>query len=190
MSLASSKTTSLQSYTMLVYRKPLHPEFFGIEGRRRIDQDDFEFEGWIFPGGQVARFQTGSVTICEVVTDQVENLPEKGLAANLPCAGERDFEKTFGDSVTYMTTMQTETLSDHLYEATYREMMGHARASNSLIHIPEMTHGRPELSVLDMQRYRTEVHVQGYHLRADCGLVLRTQSLFKMGIEEEEAEEE
>ena len=76
MSLASSKTTSLQSYTMLVYRKPLHPEFFGIEGRRRIDQDDFEFEGWIFPGGQVARFQTGSVTICEVVTDQVENLPE------------------------------------------------------------------------------------------------------------------
>ena len=189
MSLASSKLTSLQAYTMLVYRKPLHPEFFGIEGRQRIDQDDFEFEGWIFPGGQVARFQSGNVTICEVVTDQVENFPEKGLAANLPCAGERDFEKTFGDAVTYMTTMQTETLSEHLYESTYREMLDHARSSNCLVNMPPVTGSRPELSVLDMQRYRTEVHVQGYHLRADCGLVLRTQSLFKLGIEEDSDEE-
>ncbi len=189
MSLASSKSTSLQAYTMLVYRKPLQPEFFGIEGRRRIDQDDFEFEGWIFPGGQVARFQSGNVTVCEVVTDQVENLPEKGLAANLPCAGERDYENTFGDLVTYMTTMQTETLSEHLYESTYREMVDHARISNSLVFMPERGHSRPELSLLDMQRYRTEVHVQGYHLRADCGLVLRTQSLFKLGVEEESEEE-
>jgi hypothetical protein len=189
MSLASSKSTSLQAYTMLVYRKPLHPEFFGIEGRRRIDQDDFEFEGWIFPGGQVARFQSGNVTVCEVVTDQVENLPEKGLAANLPCAGERDYENTFGDLVTYMTTMQTETLSEHLYESTYREMLDHARISNSLVFMPERGHSRPELSLLGMQRYRTEVHVQGYHLRADCGLVLRTQSLFKLGVEEEPEDE-
>ena len=71
MSIASSKTTSLQAYTMLVYRKPLHPEFFGIEGRRQIQQEDFEFEGWIFPGGQVSRFQTGSITVCEVVTYRV-----------------------------------------------------------------------------------------------------------------------
>ena len=189
MSLASGKTTSLQAYTMLVYRKPLHPEFFGIEGRRRIDGPDFEFEGWVFPGGQVARFQSGSTTICEVVTDQVENLPEKGLAANLPCAGERDFEKAFGDVATYMTTMQTETLSDHLYESTYREMLKYARESNALIHVPLRADGRKEMSVLDIQRSRTEVHVQGYHLRADCGLVLRTQSLFRLGVDEVEEEE-
>jgi len=186
MSIASSKTTSLQSYTMLVYRKPLHPEFFGIEGRRQIQQDDFEFEGWIFPGGQVSRFQTGSITVCEVVTDEFENLPEKGLVANLPCAGERDFESTFGDAVTYMTTMQTETLSDHLYESTYREMTQHALESNSLVIKPEQTSARPEMSVLDIQRYRAEVHVQGYHLRSDCALVLRTQSMFRLGVDEEE----
>ncbi len=185
MSIASNKTTSLQAYTMLVYRKPLHPEFFGIEGRKRIQQDDFEFEGWIFPGGQLSRFQSGNVTICEVVTDQVESLPEKGLVANLPCAGERDFENTFGDTVTYMTTMQTETLSDHLSESTYREMTQHARESNSLV-VRSDGASRPEMSVLDIQRYRTEVHVQGYHLRADCGLVLRTQSMFRLGVDEEE----
>lgn len=184
MSLASSKITSLQAYTMLVYRKPLHPEFFGIAGRKRIEQDDFEFEGWIFPGGQVARFQTGNITVCEVVTDQVDNLPEKGLVANLPCAGERDFEKTFSNSVTYMTTMQTETLSDHLYESTYREMLEYSREANALVHIPENQGGRPEMSVLDIQRSRDEIHVQGYHLRADCGLVLRSQSLFRLGVDD------
>ena len=189
MSLASGKTTSLQAYTMLVYRKPLHPAFFGIEGRRRIDGPNFEFEGWIFPGGQAARFQTGNITVCEVVTDEVQNLPEKGLAANLPCAGERDFESTFGDAVTYMTTMQTETLSDHLYESTYREMLEHARSSNSLVYMPQRGSNRPEVSILDIQRYREEVHVQGYHLRADCGLVLRTQSLFRLGVEETDEEE-
>ena len=186
MSLASSKTTSLQAYTMLVYRKPLHPEFFGIAGRKRIEQEDFEFEGWIFPGGQVARFQSGNVTVCEVVTDQVENLPEKGLVANLPCAGERDFEKTFSNSVTYMTTMQTETLSDHLYESTYREMLDYGREANALVHIPVRHEGRPEMSILDIQRSRDEIHVQGYHLRGDCGLVLRSQSLFRLGVEETE----
>lgn len=31
-----------------------------------------------------------------------------------------------------------------------------------------------------MQRYRSEIHIQGYHLRSDCGLVLRTQSMFQV----------
>ena len=81
--------------------------------------------------------------------------------------------------------MQTETLSDHLYESTYREMTQHARESNSLV-VRADGASRPEMSVLDIQRYRTEVHVQGYHLRADCGLVLRTQSMFRLGVDEEE----
>ena len=36
------------------------------------------------------------------------------------------------------------------------------------------------LSLVDVQRYRDEVHSQGYHLRSDCGLVLRTQSIFQV----------
>jgi hypothetical protein len=40
--------------------------------------------------------------------------------------------------------------------------------------------GKPNLSVFDMQSTRTELHLQGYHLRSDCGLVLRTQSMFQI----------
>ena len=68
-------------------------------------------------------------------------------------------------------------------------MLEYARESNALIHVPVRADGRKEMSVLDIQRSRTEVHVQGYHLRADCGLVLRTQSLFRLGVDEVEEEE-
>jgi len=40
--------------------------------------------------------------------------------------------------------------------------------------------GKPNLSVVDVQRYNREIHVQGYHMRSDCGLVLRTQSIFQI----------
>ena len=33
---------------------------------------------------------------------------------------------------------------------------------------------------IDVQHFRSEVHVQGYHLRSDCGLVLRTQSMIQV----------
>ena len=40
--------------------------------------------------------------------------------------------------------------------------------------------GKPSLSLLEMQRFAEEVHVQSYHLRSDCGLVLRTQTIFRI----------
>ena len=184
MAIQSRPSTTLQSYTMLVYRKALHPEFFGLEGRNRIDHEGYDFEGWIYKGGHVVRFQLDGQCVSEVVLDNAEHLPERGLVASLPCAGEKDFEERFSDSLQYMTTMQTETLSDHLYMGTYKEMLDHARENNSIFSAWTDDDGRPNLSLLDIQRHRDEVHTQGYHLRSDCGLVLRTQSLFQLGAAE------
>ncbi len=174
-----SKTTSLQTYSMLVYRKAVHPEFFGIAGRRRLEHGPCEFEGWIFRGGHAGRLQVGPLCICEVVIDQSSHLPDRGLVTTMPCAGERDYEERFGDQVLYMTTIQTETLSEHLYLGTYKEMVAHGRESDSITAAWTDDSGRPNLSLLDIQRYRDEIHMQGYHLRSDCGLVLRTQSMYQ-----------
>ena len=185
-----SRTTTLQSYSMLVYRKALHPEFFGIEGRKHISTDGMDFEGWIFRGGHAARFQIDGHCVSEVVTDQTDSLPERGLVSSLPCAGEKDFEERFSKRLVYMTSMQTETLSDHLYMSTYKEMIEHARESDAIMSVWTDEKGKPNLSLLDVQRYRLEVHLQGYHLRSDCGLILRTQSLFQIDSNDEETEEE
>ena len=166
-----TKATSLQTYHMLVFRKALHPEFFGIEGRNRIRHEDYEAESWIFRGGHSLRFQHNGLCVVEVVLETIEQIPDRGLVATLPCAGEQ---------LVYMTTMQTETLSDHLYIGTYKEMLQHARESDSLVSMWTDEYGKPNLSVLDVQATRSELHLQGYHLRSDCGLVLRTQSMFQI----------
>jgi len=175
-----AKSNSLQSYAMLLYRRAVHPEFFGIEGRKRLEHGTLEAEAWIFKGGHAVRFQSGALTMCEVVVDHPTNLPERGLAANLPCAGERDHEEKLTEEISFMTTIQTETMPEHLYLSTYKEMLVHGRSHESLMSVWTDDQGKPNLSVLDMQRYRSEIHVQGYHLRSDCALVLRTQSMLRL----------
>ena len=165
--MSASKTSSLQAYTLLLYRKAIHPEFFQIQARKRIEHPQYEFEGWVFKGGHAGRFQFGETCLCEVVT-------------TMPCAGEREFDEKFGDNLKYVTTLQTETLSEHLYTGTYREMLAHGRDRNCIMFNWNDEQGRPNLSLLDIQRYLNAVHVQGYHLRSDCGMVLRTQTMFEM----------
>jgi hypothetical protein len=176
----AGKATSLQNYHMLAFRKALHPEFFGIEGRRRVQHGEYETEGWIFRGGHNVRFQLNGFCMSEVLVEHIDQIPDRGLIAALPCAGERDFEEKVADNLVYMTTMQTETLSDHLYVGTYKEMIQHARENDSLYTAWTDAAGKPNLSLVDIQHFRNEVHIQGYHLRSDCGLVLRTQSMVQI----------
>ena len=176
-----SKISSLQAYNMLLYRNAVHPEFFGIEGRRRIEHGEYEFEAWIFRGGHALRFEHDGQCMTEIISDQADQLPARGQTGIFPCAGEKDHETTMGDNVVYMTSMQTEVLTDHLYLGTYNEMVEHGRDSGGLMSVwTEDSHSKPNLSLLDIQRLAEEVQVQSYHLRSDCGLVLRTQTIFRL----------
>jgi hypothetical protein len=174
-----SRTTSLQAYNMFLFRHAIHPEFFQIAGRRRVQHGEYEFESWIFKGGHVLRFEFDSVCVTEVVSDSLERLPERGLITTLPCAGEKDHDEKIADHITYMTSMQTETLSDHLYQSTYNELLEHGRACEGLMTVWTDELGRNNLSLVDMQRFADQVHVQTYHCRSDCSLVLRTQTIFQ-----------
>ena len=176
----AQRSTSLQAYHTMVFRAPLHPEFFNIEGREKGQQGQYEFESWLFAGGHVFRFEHDNVGITEVVTADPSSVPERGLVTALPCAGEKDYEADFADRISYVTSIQTETLSDHLYLGTYREMLEHGRMGEGLLKIWDVS-GQPNLSLIEHQRYADEVHIQGYHLRSDCLMVLRTQSIFQVG---------
>jgi hypothetical protein len=176
----SSKSTSLQSYSMALYRSALHPEFFKIEGRQCIAHGDYEFEAWIFRGGHTLRFEHQGLCVTEVISEDVASLPDRGHVTTLPCAGERDHEAEFAERIVYMASMQTETLNDHLYRGTYNELLEHGRFGDCLMSVWHDDEGKRNLSVIDLQRYGGEVHAQAYHLRSDCGLVLRSQSIFQI----------
>lgn len=183
------RTNALQAYQVVLYDRALHPELFSLKGRRVVRQPHWELEAWVMHGQHLIRFERGPICASELVTDQESGLPTAGAVAAFLCAGERDFEHSFvpqgaaapgspKGSVVYMTTVQTETLSENLYVATCEEMASHAREHDSLVHAWDEESGRG-MSVLDVQRYAEEVHVQAYHLLPTGGVVIRTQSIFE-----------
>ncbi len=175
-----AKSNSLQSYQMVLYNRALHPELFQLKARKVVRHNGWELEAWIMPGQHVLRFEHGGLCAAELLTDQDRNLPATGVVSAFLAAGERDYEHAFAkDRVTYMTTVQTESLSENLYAATYKEMLAFARQGDCMTHAWSDEFGGRCLSMIDVQRYSREVHAQSYHLIACGGVVIRTQTIFE-----------
>ena len=174
-----TKSTSLQAYRLILYRRPLHPELFKIRARRTIEQDGYDFEAWLMPGSHAMRFQRGVNAITELTTDIEEGIPVRNMVTEFPCAGEREHEEDVGNGMNFVATVQTEQLPESIYKATYDELVEFGAENDALIHEYADESGRCA-SILDLQRYRNEVHAQGYHLRAQGGLVLRTHTIFEL----------
>jgi hypothetical protein len=176
----AAKPVSVQTYQLILYRRALHPELFTLKGRRSVRHNAFELEAWLMPAAHLLRFSFGGFSACELVTFQEDGLPTEGAVATFPCAGEHDFEHRFGpERVNYMTTVQTETLSENLYNATYMEMLDFARETEAMVHRWNDGDGGRCMSLVEIQRFAREVHIQAYHLIAQGGFVLRTQSIFE-----------
>jgi hypothetical protein len=175
----SNKSPSTQMFRLMLYHRALHPELFAIHDRRIINHASYEMESWIMPGGHAVRFNTGNQCLTEVVVDQDIQLPERGLLHALPCIGEKEYDETVDDAVRFVAAVQTETLSDNLYAATLAEMRDFAEETSAMSH-SWVEDDAPNLSVLDIQRYKGEIHLQSYHLIGATGFVLRTQSIFEI----------
>ncbi|MEO0587787.1 MAG: hypothetical protein AAF078_09120 [Planctomycetota bacterium] len=177
----SHKSVQQQMFRLMLFGRVLHPELFQLNDRRLDRHGEYEIESWITHSGHVVRFNLRGDCLTEVCTADGDHLPEAGLLHALPCLGEKDFElESPHGGIGYVTTLQTENLSDNLYQATYREMLQFAEESGSLVAEGEPVDGLPTLSVLDTQKYRTEFHAQSYHLLGAAGTVLRTQTMFEV----------
>lgn len=176
----SNKTPSVQTYRLLVYQRALHPELFAIQGRRTITQSNYELEAWITPGGHVMRFQAGGRCVSEAVLSHEQQLPQRGLLHTVPCLGEKEMDEVLDDSVRYVASVQTELLSDNLFQATYAELNEFAAESEAMRFQWTDSDGAQNLSILDVQRYKKETHAQSYHLVGAAGFVLRTQTIFEL----------
>lgn len=174
-------TNSLQTYQVVLYDHALHPEFFDLKTRRVDHIPDFEFESWLMEGSHVLRFEGHGLCISELVTDRERNLPNSGVLTAFLCAGEHDYDHAFDEAqVNYITSAQTETLEESLYLSTLEELQSFGQEGEAMIHHWNDEVG-PCMSMLDMQLYNHEMHIQAYHLLANQGLVLRVQTIFECG---------
>ncbi len=178
----SAKSITTRTHQILLYTRALHPGFFKLRDRRSKDHATYQVEAWLLDGAHMVRFNHGASCLSELVTDQDDNLPTDGAVVTLPCAGERDFEHEFqqGD-LKFVTTVQTEILRENLFSATFEEMVEFAAETDAMMHRWSNSAGASCLSVLDLQCYAKELHLQSYHLIAASGMVLRTQTIFEHG---------
>jgi hypothetical protein len=167
------------SYSMALFRSAIHPEFFCIKDRIGVQHNEYDFEAWLCNGGHVLRFEYEGICVTEVIFPNVENLPDRGHVTTLVCAGERDHEQEFGDRITLMNSMQIELLPEHLFGDSYLELSEFADETNAKV-VRYEEDGNRGLSILDVQRYNDQLHVQSYHLNSENGVVLRTQSIFEL----------
>jgi len=170
----------LQDYTVTIYRRALHPELFSLKQRRVIRGPGVEMEAWIMPGAHLVRAIHREECVCELITDRSDNLPTKGALTNYPCAGERDFEHAFDCGLEYNSTVQTESLNPNLYSATYDEIVELSREMEALEHRWTDADGGRCLTVLDFVRHGREYHAESYHLIAQGGVVIRSQTVFRI----------
>lgn len=174
------KSSASQMFRMMIYGRALHPELFELQARRLDRHGDYEVESWITTSGHHVRFHCAGEVLTEVVIDRGDHLPETGLIHALPCLGEKDYEMEPQGGLGYVSTIQTEQLTDNLYTATFREMQDFANETSSISREWTDDEGVTCLSVLDTQKYKHEFHLQSYHLLGSSGTVLRTQSIFEV----------
>lgn len=175
-----ARDNKLNAYQMVLLNRAVHPELFQLRGRRVVSHASYELEAWIMDGKHLLRFEQNKLCCCELVTDEEPPIPDGSVVEQFFCAGERDYDHLFSDEpVNYITTVQTEQLSENLFASTLGELRSHAASTDALCHAWS-GEGGENLSVLDIQRYHREVHVQAYHLLSAGGVVIRSQTIFEM----------
>jgi hypothetical protein len=176
-----TQTTALNLHTVhtILHERAIHPELFEITARRTVGHGRYELDAWAVRGGHVLRFTLDGRCVSEIVTDRNADALSHGSAAAFPCAGEHELDRKLPRTgVTYMTSIQSEQLSEVLYRATYEEIEDLAREVDGLV-VRWADPAGPCMTLIDTQRLAREVHVQTYHLSAAGGVVLRTQTIFE-----------
>ncbi|QYO64492.1 DUF2617 family protein [Leptolyngbya sp. 7M] len=174
-----TKPTALNGHQVHLFNRALHPELFPLKGRRVVSGQKYELETWVMPGSHVLRFQFRGACALELMADGGLRVPNAQPVASSPALGEHDFEYQFDrHGMVYMATIQSENLPEHVFDSTYHELLEHGRSSRALIH-RWMDEVGPCLSMLDIQPFNDEAHVEAYHMFSSGGLVIRTQTVFE-----------
>jgi hypothetical protein len=197
------KPSLLHAFQMAIYDQEMPNDFVFSRGRRAISDKDYLLDASVMSGGHVLRFEVRDATVVEYVTEFDKIIPSAGLITSFSCPQERDYEHRFPVhavipphaetqaarrvrasaspvTVVYMTSVQTETLPESLYSSTFRELVDFGRQGGALAHLWRDGTGDC-LSMVDIQRCSGQAHAQTYHMMAQGGVVLRTQTIFEIG---------
>lgn len=173
------QVSSLRFY---LYDRQVHPELFDIYDDRRIVKSDYEAHVWVTGCTHAIGFYRDGLSLVEITADIDACLPTRGLLVEMPFRGERDHRCNMVDGITYMMSLQAETMSPKVYGKMHHDLARQGAERGLFVPFPMwMTH--PPLTpftFIDYEAKARQLHVFAFHAFPDDLTILKTQSIFEL----------
>ncbi|MBS0198716.1 MAG: hypothetical protein JSR77_18365 [Planctomycetes bacterium] len=166
------------------YRVALFKQAVGLGSvspgsRRFISRPKYTLEAALSEGSHTLTFRSGLHVITELVLPNSAPLPPGKKLGGGVCQLGHDVESHAEDGTCrHLGSLSSEQLDTHAFWAAFGEIADLALEHDAFV----MRWGdgiARSMSVLDVQSFMNEVHVQGYHFDASCHLIIRSQSIFE-----------
>ena len=177
---------TLQSVTDLkfaLYRRPLHPELFCIHQSRHLERASYQADVWVMGLSHVLTVQSAGRCVTEVITDDVETLPQNGLVMSFQFRGERDHLEDFDHGMKYILSTQVERMTQNLFHASHRDLLNYGSSRGMLVKFEEWTDtdSLVPFTFIDFEARDQELHLQAFHVFPADYTIIKTQSIVEVG---------
>lgn len=179
---SSLHVPKLSEMRLYVYRRPLHPELFGIFLEKKLTMDRYEADLCLLGLGHMVRFNAEDSTITELVSMENKLLPETGRLETFCAEGTREFRFSLNESIYYVINLHAEQMSDPVFERVYNEMIqfGQERGLFMLFEQWATDELSAPFSLIDYEHRPTELGIFAYHMFPARKIMLSTQSIFSL----------
>jgi len=172
---------SVKALKLAIFTRPLHPELFDIHHDHHIAQKAFDASIWVTGCAHVVRFSAGNSTICEVIAEADDELPERGLVASFRCRGEKHHQYHHTNGLHYLMTMQVEGMSEKLYAQTHDELIRSSEKHGMFVPFPQWRVGNlTPFCYIDYHVSAQGLHIFAYHAFPEESTVVKNQAIFEV----------
>jgi hypothetical protein len=161
-----------------VYDRTIHPEWINSFQTRVVEAVDFKLVAHLTAAGHVLQWIQGKSCLTEVVSAQVDELPEAGELFRHRISGERTESLRPFDHVAYRTCFQVERLAPVVFFRVHDEICFDAEKSGVFFKFRQNDRLRlSPVGYLDLQSRPGSVIVNAYHSFPDEYAIVKSQSL-------------
>ncbi|MHB1560105.1 MAG: DUF2617 family protein [Isosphaeraceae bacterium] len=177
----SSGRSRIADLTFHVFRRPLHPDWFGPKAFRRVEHRGWSADLRIIEGGHAVLFRSGPVCLSEILCGPDTVLPEPGLLFHCRLRHERATHLQPGGVIEYQSCMDVERVAPEVFRHLCEEMtldpsrtglFHRFRSANRL--------APPPISHLHVDAGAASLSIHAFHTFPDECAIVRTQSLFEL----------
>ncbi len=162
-----------------VFSRGLHPELYTVHQTRCIDRSHYAARIDITSSGHVVTWNSGGVTLCEVVASACQPLPIKRCLLSHPVKSSRTDQAEHGEAA-YRTSFQLESVAPEMFWMVGQTLSG--EATQGLLHRFD-SNGRMALGALSYINIETRLNsmlIQAIHTFPDDYAILKIESLFSL----------